>query len=264
MSGSTAAAGDGLAALTALETLALTGYGHFTTMRVENGAVRGLRLHLDRLARDSAALFGTPVDPDAVRAAVRAETAGAAGPVTVRVTVFDPALPLTRPSAAAAPRMHVTVRAATPWRQPALRVRSTRHVRDVPAVKHTGLFGALYERRRAQLSGYDDALFTDHDGLITEGVTWNIGFWDGAGLVWPMSRCLPGITAALVDAAHDGVSRTEPVALSRLSGMEAAFATNAAGGLRAISSIDGTEWSGDHPVLELLRKKYAGLAPDRL
>lgn len=30
-------------------TLGLTGYGHFTSMRVELGAVRGLRLHLDRL-----------------------------------------------------------------------------------------------------------------------------------------------------------------------------------------------------------------------
>ena len=249
---------------TALESLAMTGYGHFTTMRVENGAVRGLRLHLDRLVRDSAALFGAPVDPDAVRAAIRAETAGAAGPVTVRVTVFDPALPLARPAAAADPRMHVTVRAATPGRQPALRVRATRYVRDVPAVKHTGLFGALYERRRAQLSGYDDALFTDREGVITEGVTWNIGFVDGASLVWPMGPGLPGVTAALVDAAHDGPSRTEPVGLSRLAGMDAAFATNAAGGIRTISSIDGTEWSGDHPVLELLHKRYAGLVPDRL
>jgi hypothetical protein len=34
-------------------------------------------------------------------------------------------------------------------------------------VKHTGLFGSLFERRRAQLDGYDDALFTGQDDLAS-------------------------------------------------------------------------------------------------
>ena len=36
------------ATLDDLQSLALTNYGHFTSMRLENGTVRGLSLHLDR------------------------------------------------------------------------------------------------------------------------------------------------------------------------------------------------------------------------
>ena len=35
-----------------LSALALTGLGHFTSMHVEDGGVRGLELQLDRLERD--------------------------------------------------------------------------------------------------------------------------------------------------------------------------------------------------------------------
>ena len=46
--------------MTAIESLALTNYGHFTTMRVEDGRVRGLGMHLDRLVSE---LDGTPQRP---------------------------------------------------------------------------------------------------------------------------------------------------------------------------------------------------------
>jgi branched-subunit amino acid aminotransferase/4-amino-4-deoxychorismate lyase len=51
-----------------LQALALTNYGHFTTMRVEDGGVRGLSLHLDRLRTDCRALFDAEIDADRVRA----------------------------------------------------------------------------------------------------------------------------------------------------------------------------------------------------
>jgi branched-subunit amino acid aminotransferase/4-amino-4-deoxychorismate lyase len=250
--------------MTAIESLALTNYGHFTTMRVEDGRVRGLARHLDRLVRDCAMLFGADLSADHVRERVRHAVAGADTAQTVRVTVFDPALRLSRPAAPAEPRVLVTTRAATPQRLPALRVRATPYIRDLPAVKHTGLFGPLHQRRRAQLAGYDDAVFTDADGRITEGVTWNIGFFDGESLILPMADVLPGVTMALLRDAHDGPVRVEPVGPSRLADMELAFATNAAGGIRAISSIDRIVWPAEHPVLDVLRAEYAGVAPQEL
>nr|MDT0664781.1 hypothetical protein [Micromonospora sp. DSM 115978] len=42
----------------ALAALALPNYGCLTTMAVDGGRVRGLGMHLDRLRRDTAALFG--------------------------------------------------------------------------------------------------------------------------------------------------------------------------------------------------------------
>ncbi|WP_270890119.1 hypothetical protein [Streptomyces sp. DHE17-7] len=55
----------------ALAALALTNYGHFTTLLVEDGRVRGLGLHLERLIRDCRLLFDTTLDPDRVRALAR-------------------------------------------------------------------------------------------------------------------------------------------------------------------------------------------------
>ncbi len=40
-----------------VKTLALTNYGHFTSMLAEDGGVRGLSLHMQRLTRDCRLLF---------------------------------------------------------------------------------------------------------------------------------------------------------------------------------------------------------------
>lgn len=247
----------------AFQALALTNYGHFTTMRVQNGRVRGLTLHLDRLTRDCAALFGVQLDPDFVRARVASATAGA-GPITARVTVSDPAFSLAHPAGPAAPQVLVTTRPAVPDRQPPLRVRSTHYVRDLPAIKHTGLLGPLYERRQAQLAGYDDAVFVSADGLLSEGVTWNLGFIEKDALIWPAADVLPGVTTTLLNTAHRAPIRTEPVALTRLPAMSAAFATNAAGGIRPIAAIDGVNWPAEHPALTKLRADYAAIEPEQL
>jgi branched-subunit amino acid aminotransferase/4-amino-4-deoxychorismate lyase len=53
---------------------------------------------------------------------------------------------------------------------------------------------------------------------------------------------------------------TEPLTLSDLPSMDAVFATNAATGVRAVTSIDSTEWPSEtHPVLKELREMYADI-----
>ncbi|AZM50212.1 aminotransferase [Streptomyces sp. WAC 06738] len=246
-----------------LTTLAMTNYGHFTTMRVESGRVRGLSLHLERLRRDCRAVFGTGLDADRVRAAVRDALVDAPDPVTVRVTVLDPGLRLERPGAEAHPQFLVTCRPAA-VEPPPLRVCTRPHCREVPTVKHTGLFGALHERRLSQCAGFDDALFLDGRSAVSEGPTWNVGFFDGAGLVWPTADVLPGVTMALLRRHHTGAQRAELIDTARLGRMEAAFATNAAVGVRPIASIDGVTYDPEHPVLHTLRKEYESISPEPL
>src|SRR6266545_4504347 len=79
-----------------LATLALYNYGHFTSMRVDAGRVRGLTLHLDRLVRDSKIVYDADLDADRVRQLVRRAVQSAQSPVIVRVTVFAPDLELGR------------------------------------------------------------------------------------------------------------------------------------------------------------------------
>lgn len=250
------------ASATDLQPLALTGFGHFTTMRVERGGVRGLARHLARLARDCRTVFRVELDIATVRDQLRAAIADEPDPVVVRVTVFDPRLGVERPGAEARPRVLMTPRLAAPARPPALRVRTVRFARELPAVKHTGLFGALLARAEAQRDGWDDAVFADDAGRLAEGPTWNLGFVRDGGVVWPAADTLPGVTAALLDdalRAQSVPSSTAAVTPADLPRMDAAFATNAGFGVRPIASIDGVAWDPAHPALERLETAYLGI-----
>ncbi|MCU1609430.1 MAG: branched-chain amino acid aminotransferase/4-amino-4-deoxychorismate lyase [Pseudonocardiales bacterium] len=233
-------------------------------MRVDDQRVRGLTLHLERLTRDCRRIFDADLDPDRVRHLLRHTLADTAGSVLVRVTVFDPDLELGRPGADAEPQLLVTTRPAATAPLPPLRLQSAPHCRELPEVKHVGLFGALRWRRVAQRNGFDDALFTDAGAAISEAATSNIGFVDGERIVWPEADCLAGVTMRLINKARQADATTTPVTLSDLAGVDAVFATNAVVGVRSVSAVDGIQWSDEHPVLDILRRQYAGVRPELL
>ncbi|GAB3803216.1 aminotransferase class IV family protein [Micromonospora zhanjiangensis] len=250
-----------------LATLALTGYGHFTTVRLDGGRVRGLDLHLDRLVRDCRTVFGAPLDPGRVRDLARRVAGRAPDPTVLRITVFDPDLPLGRPGGPARPRVLVTARPAGPDAPPPVRLRTVRHRRELPSVKHTGLFGALHQRRSAQLAGFDDALFVEPDGRVSEGPTWNIGFLVDGELRWPDADCLPGVTMRLLDrvARRIGLpTRRAQVPVDRIVAGYGAFVSNAAVGLRPVARIDDTDLTVDRDLVAGLRAGYAALPAEPL
>ncbi|WP_055477686.1 aminotransferase class IV family protein [Sphaerimonospora mesophila] len=249
--------------LAALQVLGLVNYGHFTTMLVRDGHVRGLSHHLDRLVRDCRLVFAAELDPVRIRDHIRHALRDVRDTVVVRVTVFDPALELGRPGADAHPHILVTTRPAGTVPPAPMRVRTVAYQRDSPQVKHVGLFGALRVRRQAQRAGFDDALFVDAASRVTEGATWNIGFHDGERVVWPAGDSLPGVTMRLLRQVHGGMI-TASVDLAEVSGMRAAFATNSAIGVRPIIAIDDVELPGDHPVFEILRGAYEGIPLERI
>jgi branched-subunit amino acid aminotransferase/4-amino-4-deoxychorismate lyase len=249
----------------ALCTLALTNYGHFTSMRVDGQHVRGLSRHLERLVRDCRTVFGAELDPGLVRQYVREAVGDKSGAFVVRVTILDPDLDIGHPAAAHNPHVLVTHRPAGALPLPPLRVKTVRYQRDVAQVKHTGLFGALHHRRAAQLAGFDDALFVGPDGLVSEGGTWNVGFIDSSGtVVWPEADVLPGVTMALLQALHARRHTVAPVPVGHLSRMRAAFATNTTIGVRAISAIGDTQLPTEHPVLAELRESFLALRGEQL
>lgn len=248
----------------ALRTLALTNYGHFTSMRVDDQHIRGLTRHLQRLVRDCRSVFGADLDPDRVRQYVRDAVGEETGAFVVRVTILDPGLELGRPVDADDPHVLVTHRPAGSLPPPPLRVQTTCYQRDLAQVKHTGLFGVLHQRRAAQLDGFDDALFVNPaDSLVSEGGTWNVGFInETGGVVWPDADVLPGVTMALLQGLHEHT--VEPVPAGQLPYMQAAFAANTTIGVRAVSAIDDTELPTEHPTLGKLRDAFLALRGERL
>ncbi|MDQ3761492.1 MAG: aminotransferase class IV [Actinomycetota bacterium] len=256
---------NGVAAdLDQVTALALLNYGHFTSMRVDDQRVRGLSLHLERLMRDCRRVFDADLDPDWIRHLIRHVLADTSRSVVVRVTVFDPTLEIGHPGADAEPHVLITTRPAPPTPLPALRLQSTCYRREMPDVKHVGLFGSLRHRRIAQRHGFDDVLFTDAEDTISEAATSNIGFIDGDRIVWPQADCLAGVTMRLISEFHTGRVSTAPVALGQLAGVDAAFATNAAIGIRPIRAIDEIQWLDEHPALGILCKDYAAIPAELL
>lgn len=246
-----------------LRALALTNYGHFTTMLVTDHRVRGLELHLRRLVRDCRALFDTDLDPDAVRARIR-DAVPAGDAAVARVTVADPALDLGTVGGPADPHVLVTTRPAPATAPPPLRVRTVAHRRNLPGIKSVDLFAAMHLRRSARRDGVDDVLFTG-DGMLLEGSTWNVGLVAGDRVVWPAGPALAGTGRALLRTALGGTvlddtdTFGERVPVAELDRFDAAFATNATTGVRAISAIDGHRFPEAHPLVTRLGELHAAV-----
>ena len=239
--------------------LALTNFGHFTSMRVEaDGTVRGFGLHLERLDRDCRATFGVGLDVAQVRSYVQQVVARASEPLALRVTIYDPDLTVGAVGKPAQPRVLVTASAAGAMPSTPLRLQTYQFARDAAEIKHTGLWSQMRRRREARLAGFDDALFIEPDMRVSEGATWTVGFIDHDDrVIWPEAPTLPGTTMQLLQRVHE--SFTAVVKLDALPQMRAAFASNVSIGVRPVIQIDSLEFPTDHPLLATLRDAYAAI-----
>lgn len=225
---------DGRAATAAeVARLALANHGHFTTFMVEQGGVRGLGLHLQRLDAASRELFGREAGASHLRACIRRAVAlrpdGA-----LRVSVWAA-------EGNARPPVLVSARpVALPVRP--LRLRSVQYRRPLPHLKHAGILGLMQLRASARAEGFDDVLLLDEDGHVLEGSFWNLGALVQDTVIWPRGPRLEGTTLQLLDAALAGAGRapgSQRLHRDRLVMADAVFACNALTGVQPIGSIDG-------------------------
>jgi len=244
-----------------------TNYGHFTSMRVEGGCVRGLDLHLHRLDASTRFLFGHSLDGETVRGWLRDAIGGDASALSVRINVFSRAYNRERPAHDAKPDVLIAVSNAPAGSAQPLRVKSFTYERDVPQVKHVGTFALFHHRRLAQQAGFDDALFVDRDGNVSEGSVWNVAFFDGKRIVWPNALQLEGVSKQLLKRgfAQHGIENIDAsVPLSRIGDFQAAFFTNAAQPVRFIASIDNVAFARDDRLATQLAACYDSDPPQRI
>lgn len=182
-----------------LEPLAFAGYAHFTAMQVRGGRVRGLDLHLERLRNASLELFGRALPDDRVRTWLRT-AAEATGPAdhSLVATVYTPSGEFTVAEADEEPELIVRTGPAAGGPDGPLALAAVPYERFLPGVKHVGEVAKTYALRRAVDDGFDDAAFVDRRGRISEGSIWNLAFWDGTSVVWPVADMLAGTTMAVV------------------------------------------------------------------
>ena len=227
------------------------GYGHFTAMQVRDGRTRGLDLHLARLHAANRELFGRGLDRGQVRDHIR-HAVGADGDGSVRVQVIAPE---------DAVSIMVTVRPPGAMARTPQGLLPVDYQRPAAHLKHNGGFGQEYFRRLAQRAGFDEALLTTPDGVISEGGITNVGCWDGSTLVWPDAPALAGVTMQLLRRALP--SRTTTLRVGDLTGYDAVFVSNS----RGIALVDRV---GDVPLptpekaLDVLRDAYGAVRWDPL
>jgi branched-subunit amino acid aminotransferase/4-amino-4-deoxychorismate lyase len=232
-----------------LRSAALSGFGHFTAMQVRGRKVRGFRHHLARLNAANRELFGHDVDEQVLRARIRHALGDEITDASVRVYLVE---------AADAPAMMVTVRPpggmpSAPWR-----LKSVPYQRPVAHIKHTADFGQRYYQRLAQAAGFDEALLTGPDGIISEGSITNIGCFDGRQVIWPAAPALRGITMQVVEPAlaERGVPSVRAhVRVADLSSFAGVFVTNARG-VAAAGLVDGDGLRVDQDLMRAVTESH--------
>lgn len=240
----------------------MSNYGAFTSMQVEDGGVRGLNLHLARLKSEALELFGVAVPEALLRERMRQALNGRSGRFSLRVNLFSDAISLRSPGAVVQPRVLTALSpSASPLSAP-LRLKTQVYAREVPHLKHAATFGLTRARRLAVQAGFDDALFVDADGLISEGSIWNIGFIQGDRLVWPDAPMLAGtgqgvLQRGAIEAGWNSVTR--PIRLTDLADFDLAFICNSATPACAVAAIDRHQFGPSDTLIARLNELWRSI-----
>jgi branched-subunit amino acid aminotransferase/4-amino-4-deoxychorismate lyase len=241
----------------ALAIPSLKNFGHFTSMQVRRGRVRGLHNHLRRVDAAHRELFGRGLDAGLVRA--RWALAAARQPdAYLRATFYDTPDGRTHDFVALRPPLNLA--------QAPQRLRSVSYVRLLPHLKHVGTFAQIYYGQQAERDGYDDALLTTGEGAIAETTIANIGFVAGRRVVWPAAPVLHGIGQQLLEDALPASGlphERRPVYLADLPAFDGAFTVNSTG-VVPVAQIDGHVFAQPGAVIAEIIKAHAGLPWEQL
>ncbi|TDQ47196.1 aminotransferase class IV family protein [Actinorugispora endophytica] len=251
---------DGRAATAGeLAPLAFAGYAHFTAMQVRGGRARGLDLHLERLRSASVELFGRALPEDRIRSFLRAALEGGPADLSLTATVYSPAGEFTVAGPDAVPEVLVRTGPASSGPEGPLALAAVEYERTLPAVKHVGEVAKTYFLRRAAALGFDDAAFVDRRGRLSEGTIWNLAFWDGAAVVWPVAEVLGGTTMGILRRQLDRLGvpqRDQEVTLADLPGMAGGVVMNSWTPGVAVRRIGSVALPEAPAFLEALHRAY--------
>ena len=242
---------------------ALVNYGAYTSFRVENDAVRGLDLHLARLNQAAVELFGESPGETEFRRLMALAVAGYDA-CWLRISLFSPEIGHRNPSFFGRLKVMTVVSPAPPPLASSVRVTAVPYEREAPHLKHLATFGLIRARRAARAAGFDDALFVDRQGRVSEGTLWNIGFVQGDRIVWPQAPMLAGVTQAVIQRgmAEAGLtSETRPVSISEIGAFDAAFLCNSATPVCPITAIDGVAFANDPALLAQIEAAWSAQPP---
>lgn len=225
-------------------------YGHFTAMQVAGRRVRGLELHFDRLEQAGKELFGAGPGREVVLATIRAAL-GDAQDASVRVYEVE---------VAGRPRVIATTAPPHPPLPGPLRVTPVVYQRYLAHIKQASGFQQPHILRTVNRAGFDEALLTTEDGLISEGAITNLGGFAGGRLIWPDAPKLHGITMRLLERMEVPQER-RPLRVPDLADFDLVFLCNS-WGVMPVGEVDGTKLRLDAGPAEQVAAFYEGVPGD--
>ena len=228
------------------------GWGHFTSMQVRRGRVRGLDLHLVRLEVAHRELYGRPLGGEEVRARIR-HALGGQPDATVRVYGYWAGL-------------IVTVRVPQDMPRRPHTMTALHFQRPLARLKHVGSWGQGRVRGVALAAGFDDGLLVDEAGRISEGTITNVGFWRDGTVIWPDAPKLLGTTMLLLQRQLTAASIPQaeaPVCVQDLAGYDGMILCNARG-WAPVSRVDDLAMSQDAAFTELIAAAADGCRWDEI
>ncbi|SEG97106.1 Branched-chain amino acid aminotransferase/4-amino-4-deoxychorismate lyase [Nonomuraea solani] len=226
-------------------------YGHFTAMQVRDRRVRGLGLHFERLDEAGRELFGAGPDRAEVLESIRAAL-GDLRDASVRVYVMD----------SGGPRVIATAAAPHEPLKGPLNVKPVVYQRYLAHIKQASGFQQAHILRTVTREGFDEALLTTGDGLISEGAITNLGGFADGRLVWPDAPMLHGITMRLLERM-DVPQERRPLRVADLAGFDLVFLCNS-WGVMPVGRVDGVPLPLDDGLAARLFAYYDGVPGDPL
>jgi branched-chain amino acid aminotransferase len=223
--------------------------------------------HIARLVAGARTL-GFPVDPERVRAAMRA-LAGTGPRLAIRTTATRGTGPRgLKPPAAPRPLLYATAApsaAALAFAPLSLWVTAIARNETSPAarLKTPGYLDAVLAARDAAEAGFDEALFRNTRGLVACAGTGNLFGLFGDRLVTPppADGVLRGIVRAAVLALAEGAGlrpEARSLPLPELRAADAVFVTNSLRLIAPVRAIGETRFaSAEHPGLARLSAALA-------
>lgn len=127
---------------------------------------------------------------------------------------------------------------------------------SLPPLKLCGAYvNSILAKRETKARGFDEALFTDRDGLVVECTGANVFMVvDGRVTAVEHRDALPGITRDTLIALSGATARA--VTLEELLAADEVFACGTAAEVSPVSAIEGRDY-GDNPVSRELAALYS-------
>ena len=140
--------------------------------------------------------------------------------------------------------MMLSFRELPPVKETPLKLKAVIYQRQMSHIKHGSMLDAILLRQEALTDGFDDVLFVNSQGHVSEASTSNVVAIRNGGFQIPEPHrdgCLPGITVQSVRTfagPRDIPVSKEALTLADLKQSDGVFLTNAVSGIQAVGQID--------------------------